>query len=86
VKEIIDQNIYCPRAVAYRGTVHASEGGGGIYVTCQEATDLGATEIEIGEDGFGWAKWPAHYWAVQPKFIAMKVTGEPGDRRVYGGF
>jgi hypothetical protein len=85
VNEIIE-NIYCPRAVAYAGTEHASEGGGGPYVSVSQAVALGATEIEIGEDGFGWAKWPSHYWAKPSKFLVMKVTGEPGDRRICGGF
>jgi hypothetical protein len=61
VKEIIE-NIYCPRAVAYAGTIHADEGGGGPYVSVEEAAALGATEITFGEDGYGWATWPQHYW------------------------
>ena len=55
--------VYCPRAVAYAGTEHAAEGGGGTYVSVEEAAALGGTEITFGEDGYGWAKWPAHYWA-----------------------
>jgi len=54
--------IYCPRAVAYAGTEHASEGGGGPYVSVEVAVALGATAICFGEDGFGWAKWPTQYW------------------------
>ena len=86
MNEIIEQNIYCPRAVAYRGTEHADEGGGGTYITLDEAVALGATEIEIGDDGYGWAKWPQHYWSKPAKFLVMKVTGSPGDRRICGGF
>ena len=85
MNEIIEI-IYCPRAIAYAGTFHVDEGGGGIYVTIEVAVALGATNIEIGEDGYGWATWPQHYWAKPAKFLVMKVTGEPGDRRVCGGF
>jgi hypothetical protein len=62
VQEIIEQNIYCPRAIAYAGTFHADECGGGVYVTVEVAVALGATNIEIGEDGYGWANWPATFW------------------------
>ena len=77
---------YCPRAVAYANTLHVDEGGGGTYITMDEAQELGATDIQIGEDGYAWASWPAHYWAKPANFIVMKVTGEPGDRRICGGF
>ena len=53
---------YCPRAVAYANTLHVDEGGGGTYITMDEAQELGATDIQIGEDGYAWASWPAHYW------------------------
>ena len=59
-----NQIIYCPRAVAYAGTPHADEGGGGTYVSVEDAVALGATGIEFGQDGFGWAKWPQHYWEI----------------------
>ena len=58
--------VYCPRAVAYRGTVHADEGGGGSYITLDEAVALGATEITFGVDGYGWANWPQRYWFGEP--------------------
>jgi hypothetical protein len=58
--------VYCPRAVAYTGTVNAWEGGGGTYVTAEEAVALGATDIKIGFDGYGWANWPQRYWFGEP--------------------
>jgi hypothetical protein len=54
--------VYCPRAVAYCGTEHADEGGGGPCISIEAALALGATEIEFGPDGYAWAKWPQHYW------------------------
>ena len=54
--------IYCPRAVAYANTSAANEGGGGNYISVRKAMDLGGTDLQYGEDGYGWATWPNHYW------------------------
>jgi hypothetical protein len=72
VNEIIEQNIYCPRAIAYAGTFHADECGGGIYVSVEVAVALGATNIEIGEDGYGWANWPSTFW-MNEKYHLLSV-------------
>jgi hypothetical protein len=55
--------VYCPRAVFYRGTEHANEGGGGQAISVMEAAQLGATNFR-DPDCYGvlMADWPQSYW------------------------